>query len=165
MKRIVLLTITAILILCTFTGCIVIPLHKRFKIDASAVASIEIYDLCESTDTLYGNFHKTESPVYEIPQDKIAEFLNDLAEIRFSDSIVITIAAIDPSFYYDLWTVRINYTDGSYELISCDGYGATYDQNGKRTESHHWGCDNEEWREFIEKHIPRDIFEHLHKKA
>ena len=121
MKRIGLLTLTIILIMLTLTSCIVIPIYKRFKIDADTVTSIEIYDLCE-LDSLYGNFDKTQKNIYKISADKNADFLNDLAEIRFSDSIILVPAAVDPSFYYDEWTVRINYTDGSYEFISSDGY-------------------------------------------
>ena len=161
MKRLVLLTIT-VLMISTLASCVVIPLHKRFEIDTNTVASIEIYDLCES-DSLYGGFLKTETPVYEIPEEKVANFLNDLSNIRFSDTIIITIAAVDPSFYYDDWTVRINYTDGSYELISCDGYGETFDENGENTDSHHFGCDQNEWWMFIAQYVPENIFEHLHE--
>ncbi len=165
MKRIVSLTITAILLLATMsalTGCIITTVHKEFEIDADTVSFIEIYDLCE-IDSLYGDFVKTATPVYEIPDEKVSDFLSDLAEIRFSDSTVIALVAMDPSFYYDGWTVRINYTDGSYELISCDGFGQTYDKNGEETDSHHFGCDNEEWWAFISQYVPQDIFSHSHK--
>ena len=161
MKRIVLFILTVILVTSTLTSCIVIPMYKKFEIDANTVASIEIYDLCEA-DSLYGGFVKTETPVYEIPTEKNTDFLNDLAKIRFSDTIIIVLAAIDPSFYYDEWTVRINYTDGSYELISADGYGQTYANYGEVIDSHHFGCDQEEWLAFIGKYIPEDIFDHSH---
>ena len=161
MKRIGLLTLTIILIMLTLTSCIVIPIYKRFKIDADTVTSIEIYDLCE-LDSLYGNFDKTQKNIYKISADKNADFLNDLAEIRFSDSIILVPAAVDPSFYYDEWTVRINYTDGSYEFISSDGYGQKFNKDDQEIDSHHFGCKQEEWLEFIKKYIPAEIFNHSH---
>ncbi len=161
MKRIGLFILMLIIVTCTLTSCIIIPIYKNFEIDADTVASIEIYDLCE-VDSLYGDFVNTETPVYEIPTENITDFLNDLATIRFSDAIVIVLAAIDPSLYYDVWTVRINYTDGSYELISSDGFGQAYDKDGEQTDSHHFGCDQEEWWAFIGKYVPEDIFDHTH---
>ena len=161
MKRTACLAVALLLIMSTFTSCIVIPLYKNFEIDAATVSSIEIYDLC-NTDTFCGCFLETESPVYTISSEKESDFLNDLSAIEFSDAIIIVLAAIDPSFYYDTWTVRINYTDGSYELISCDGFGEIYDQNGEAVEAHHFGCDNEEWSAFIAKYLPEDVFLHQH---
>ena len=162
MKRIGLFILTVIIVACTMTSCIIIPIYENFEIDADTVASIEIYDLCE-VDSLYGDFVKTETPVYEIPTEKNTDFLNDLAKIRFSDAIIIVLAAIDPSFYYDVWTIRINYTDGSYELISSDGFGQTYANNGEVIDSHHLGCDQKEWLAFIGKYVPKDIFDHPHR--
>lgn len=162
MKRIGGCILAVIIVTCTMTSCIVIPLYEHFEIDADTVASIEIYDLC-GVDSLYGGFVETETPVYKIPPEEKTDFLNDLAKIRFSDAIIIVLAAIDPSFYYDEWTVRINYTDGSYELISSDGYGETYDNNGERIDSHHFGCDQEEWRTFVGKYVPKDTFYHTHE--
>jgi hypothetical protein len=162
MKRVGLFILTVIIVMCAMTSCVIIPIYKNFEIDADTVASIEIYDLREA-DSLYSNFVKTESPVYEIPQEKKAAFLNDLAEIHFSDAIIIVLAAIDPSFYYDVWTIRINYTDGSYELISSDGYEEAYDSNGESVDIHHFGCDQEEWWAFIGKYVPEDIFNYTHE--
>ena len=161
MKRIGFVAIIIALVLTTLTSCVIIPRYKKFEIDSAKVTSIEIYDLC-TVDTLYGNFVKTETPVYQIPTEQTNAFLKDLAQIRFSDALVIALMAMDPSFYYDDWTIRINYTDGSFELISSDGHGQTFDANGQMTDYHHWGCDNEEWWNFIAKYVPEDIFEHEH---
>ena len=40
MKRIGLFILTVILVTCTMTGCIVIPLYKSYRIDADTGASI-----------------------------------------------------------------------------------------------------------------------------
>lgn len=162
MKRIVLFMLTIILIASTLTSCVIIPIYENFELDSDTVSSIEIYDLCE-VDSYYGEFAQTETPVYVIPAEQKADFLNDLAEIRFNDSIVIALVPMDPNFYYDAWTVRINYTDGSYELISSDGFGQTFDSNGKEIDSHHLRCDQDEWWEFIDKYVPDQIFNHSHR--
>ena len=157
MKKIILSVMVSILLLSVLTGCIVIPLRHNFEINADEVESVDIYDLRE-VDTLYGDFVETEKPVYKIPADKNVEFLSELSKIEFSDSIVIVLAAVDPSFYYGEWTVRINYTDGSFELISSHGFGERFDKNGEIADTHHWGCDSEEWHEFISNYVPEDIF-------
>lgn len=156
MKRVLCFFVTVIFVMSVLASCIVIPQYKNFEIDPASVSSIEVYDLLD-VDTFDGYFLETETSVYTISEEDKAAFLDDLGEIEFSDAIILTIAAIDPSFYYDVWTVRINYTDGSYELISCDGYGATYNKNGEMTDAHHFGCDEEEWRTFVKKYIPKSV--------
>jgi len=157
MKKIILSALTSILLVSILTGCIIIPLNHNFEINADEVESVDIYDL-RGVDTLYGDFIETEKPVYKIPEDKNVDFLSELSKIEFSDSIVIVLAAVDPSFYYDEWTVRINYTDGSFELISSYGFGQRFDKDGEIEDVHHWGCDREEWHEFISNYVPEDIF-------
>ena len=159
MKRIVLFLISIILVMSCLSGCIIIPRYRHFEIDATTVLSIQIYDLCES-ESYYDQFIKTETPVYEIPQEQTANFVADLNSITFTDHLIIVLAAIDPSFSYGVWTVRINYTDGSYELISCRGYGETYDSNNERVSGHHWSCDDVEWEAFIGQYVPEEIFNH-----
>ena len=162
MKRIASLTISIILIMCCLSSCIIIPRYRHFEIDSNTISSIEIYDLCENED--YSSlFLKTETPVYEIPKEQTANFVADLNSIEFSDYIIIVLAAIDPSFNYGKWTVRINYSDGTYELISSGGYGETYDSNNERVSGHHWSCDDVEWEAFIGQYVPEEIFNHHQK--
>jgi len=71
--------------------------------------------------------------VHTLEASQTSDFLSDLAEIRFSDHLIITIAAMDPNFQYGNGVVRVNYTSGAYSLISCDGYGTDYDADGERT--------------------------------
>lgn len=155
-KQLFALVILSVFFVSCLTGCIVIPFYKNFDISPDTVSSIEIYDLREVFDT--DEFLEKGIPAYTIPEGDRADFLQALSEIEFSDSIMITIAAMDPSFSYDEWTIRINYTDGSYEFISCANYGEVFDSNGKRTDSHHWGCDEEEWHGFISRYVPESIF-------
>lgn len=157
MKKIIISALMLILLVSVLTSCIIIPLRHNFEINADEVESVEIYDL-RGKDTLYGDFVETEKPVYKIPADKKSDFLGDLAKIKFSDSIIIVLAAIDPSFYYGEWTVRINYNDDSFELISSEGFGEKFDENGEKTDSRHWGCGCDEWKEFLSNYVPADIF-------
>lgn len=139
------------------SGCIMIPRYKHYDIDLENTSTIEIYDL-RNNESHDSDFLETEAPVYIIEKEQMEDFLNDLCDIQFTDIIIITIAAIDPSFYYDDWVVRINYTNGSYSLISCGGYGETYNENNQVTNKNHYSCDEDEWEEFIGKYVPEDIF-------
>ena len=167
MKKLALFLISLALLVPLLSGCIIIPRHTNFEIDATTVESIEIYDLCRDTEIIkteeYDPYLHEPLPyettsVYTLPEGSEADFLSDLAKIRFNDYIIIVPAPIDPSFIYDRWTARINYTDGSYEFLSCYGYGETYDKSGNRISYHHYSCDDEEWWALIEKYTPADIF-------
>jgi len=154
--RYIFLFVLSLILLLSLTSCIIIPTFKRYKIDAEEVFSIEIYDL-RSSDTHGSDFLETQAPAYVIEEQQITDFLGDLSDIRFSDTVVIAVAAVDPSFSYGDWVVRIRYTDGSCALISCNGYGETYDASGAVIDTNHFGCDGEEWEEFVSKYVPNDI--------
>jgi len=156
MKRCILSVLMIFTVIFTLSSCIIIPEYKNFEIDPATIASIEIYDLRES-DTRGEAFLEDTSPVYEIPDEEIDDFTSDLAEIDFTRYIIIVLAAIDPSFNYGDFVVRINYTDGSFELLSDGGWGQTFDQDGEAISGHHYGCDDEEWEEFIGKYLPKEI--------
>lgn len=159
MKRIFMLALITVLLICTLSACIMIPRRKNFEIDPETVASVEFYDLREYKGPEESAFLKTEVPVYTLPTGSTAAFLSDLGDIRFSDTIIITIAAIDPSFRYGEWVVRINYTDGSFQLLSDGGYGESFDANGERTSSHHFSPKDERWSALMEKYLPQSVFE------
>ena len=84
MKLIAFLTAALLLVMSILTSCI-IPLNKNFRFKKERVESIEVYDLCQCKNTEGSRFLETESPVYEIPEEALDDFLTDLAEIRFSD--------------------------------------------------------------------------------
>ena len=141
-------------LLLVLSGCISVPVYKNHTFSHDDVASVSIYDLRES-DTHYSGFHEKQEPVYTVPQEQLDDFLTDLSDIRFSDSIIIfTIAAVDPSFTFDDWVVRVNYKDGSFDLISCDYYNEQYDENGNCTDRDHFGSDNEFWNDLIKEKLP-----------
>ena len=161
MKRFAFLIAVLVLVTSILTSCI-IPFYKNFRFKEDRVASIEVYDLCQCKNTEGPYFLETESPVYEIPEETLDDFLTDLAEIRFSDALVLLPIPQDPSFGYDTWTLRINYIDGSYQLLSNCGYGQTFDARGEITDTHHFSCDREEWEALIGKYLPEEAFQHRH---
>ena len=155
-KRVFLISILFLTILVFLSGCV--STYKYYDIDLENVSSIEIYDL-RNSETYYSDFLDLETPVYTIEKEQMEGFLFDLSNIRFSDTFIIAIVATDPSFSYGEWVVRINYINGSYSLISCGGFGENYDSNNQVTDTNHFGCDDEEWKQFIGKYVPKDIFE------
>ena len=160
MKRILFLMLTLILALCMLTSCIIIPLYRHFRIDIYEVESIEIYDLPEiETYNYQSGFEERLSPIYTLSGKQKNAFLSDLGEIQFEDAIVIVLAAIDRSASYNRWSIKINYTSGSYDTLSCDGYGHSYDENGECTDSHYYSCEREEWEALINKYLPAELFD------
>ena len=137
----------------SLSGCIIIPIHKNFDdIDEDKVTSVQIYDLRgESTE---GKLPEDAVPVYTVPEDQKEAFFDDLAEIEFTDHIIIVLAAVDPSFSLGDWVVRINYEDGGYALLGDGGYNIIYNADSEKTDSDHYNCDNAEWEEFLFKYLP-----------
>lgn len=155
-KKTVLVSAFILVMLFSLTSCIIIPLKKHYDFELDEVSSIDIYNLRENRMDR-SNFLETEVPMYTIGEDQKADFLSDFGDIQFNDSIIIVLAAIDPSFSYGEWVVRINFVDGSYSLFSCAGYGETFDANDKWKESTHYSCDLEDLVELICKYVPKDI--------
>jgi hypothetical protein len=136
----------------------VIPKTKYYdEFESATTVSVEIYDLRNCNTRMGGEFLKTEKPVYTVPEERKEEFLTDLAQIQFTDFIIITIAAIDPSFDYGDWVIRVNHMDGSFVLISDAGYGESYDANGQFVSSNHYSCEDEDWNQFIGAYVPPEI--------
>jgi hypothetical protein len=159
MRNKMFLTVLSLLItMLLLTSCIIIPLYKVYNFDNETVSSIDIYDL-RGDENCYSGFWEEKSPVYTVDENNKENFLSDLSHISFSDTLVITIAAIDPGFSYGDWVAKINFENGSYTFISYGGYGETFDENGEIIDSNHFSCDYDKWEEFISKYVPEEIFE------
>lgn len=158
MKRIryILAAVMPLVLICLFCSCIIIPINKYYDdFDTQEIASVEFFDLRQSRTSI-----DNATPAYTLPEEQTEEFFEDLAKIRFRDYIIIVLAAIDPSFYFGDWVVRINYTDGSFDLLSNGGYNESYDMNGELSDANHFSCDDEEWYAFIYKYIPQAIIDY-----
>ena len=147
-----LLVLMIFVLIVSLSGCIIIPLTKHYDIPAEEVASVQFYDLRNQDSAHYSGFNTILEPVYTIPEEDTEAFLDDFSRLKFSDAIVIVLAAIDPSFYYGDWVIRINFSNGQYTFYSCDGYGETFDAEGKRISSTHFSCDDEELKNLVIKY-------------
>ena len=144
--------LSAFALIASLSGCIIIPLTKYYDIPAEEVVSVQFYDLRDQESRYYYDFNTTCEPVYTIPEEETEAFLEDFSKLEFSDSIIIVLAAIDPSFYYGDWVVRINFSNGQYTFYSCAGYGETFDADGKCISSTHFSCDDEELANLVSKY-------------
>lgn len=139
-------------LLVSLNGCVVIPLSKYYDIPAEEVVSVQFYDLRNREAGSDSEFDSVHEPVYTVPEEEKVEFLSDFSKVKFSDTIIIAFAAIDPSFSYGEWVIRINFSDGQYTFYSCDGYGQTFDAEGNCISSTHYGCDDAELERLIGKY-------------
>lgn len=146
-----LLVILCIVLLLSLSGCMVIPLSKYYVISEEEVASVQFYDLRGEESEHYAGFDKKCEPVYTLPAEEHQAFLDDFSEMKFSDTILIVLAAVDPSFSYGDWVIRINFSNGQYTFYSSNGYGETYDGEGEFLSSTHFSCDEEELETLIRK--------------
>lgn len=149
-KLFALVTVVLSLAVC-LSGCIIIPQHKYYDISPEEVAAVQFYDL-RSWNPDERFFYNTEDPVYTLSEEEIADFLEDFSRLKFSDNIVIMLAAADPSFYYGAWAVKIQFTDQSYTFYSCAGFGETFDADGNQIDSTHFGCDRDQLEKLIKKY-------------
>lgn len=146
------------LLFVNLTSCITVPVYKNHEVGKEELSSVQIYDLREYKSE-GSSFLTTMSPAYTVKEDELDRFLEDLSAIQFSDvDIIFSVIPSDPSFSFDEWTVRLNYTNGSSYIFSCDGYGERYDADGNVIECDHFSCDNDEWNEFIGCYVPSEIF-------
>ena len=153
-NKIILLAITVFTVTSLLSSCMIIPVYTWHKIDPSTVSSVQICDFY-NVDTYREAFLEAEYPTYDIPEEEKEKFLAELGELAFNDSIVIIPVSQQPRLSYGRWTVRINYTDDSYQLISNNGYGRTYDKSNNPIEHHRGTYDDQKWNSFIESYVTR----------
>ena len=142
-------------LLLSLTGCIVIPQFKKYDINKADLSSVQIYDL-RDCETHYSDFTEYDPPLYAVADEQVEDFLKDFSKIQFTDYIIIGLLAVDPGFDYGDWVVRLNYTDGTWTLLSSSGYSETFDKAGKYVTSNHFGCDPNEWEKFVTAYLPAD---------
>ena len=155
MKKIIaiILVLLSVTLLCS---CITFRMRIN-DIDPVDVVSIELYHIADPEDfASWAKFYEKYDPVYTLTEYERECFLEDLGKIEFSDTIIL-FAASDPSFSYGEWVARVNMTNGNSRFISCRGHGETIDKDGNFVEYDHYGCDDDEWNELIEKYLPEGI--------
>ncbi len=147
--------ILTFLLILSLSGCITIPVSTYYELSTEEVRSVQFYDLREDA-AAEAFYDKTCEPVYALTGEDKEAFLDDFSKLKFSDTILIVLAAVDPSFSYGDWVVRINFANGQYTFYSCAGYGETFDAEGNRISSTHLSCDEEELQSLISKYYDID---------
>ena len=150
-KRIVLVAM-AFVLLFSLSGCIMIPVTKHYNIPADEVKSICFYDLHGEDGVSYSKLDERYEPVYTLPQKEHKAFLKDFSKIKYSRTLIITIAAVDPGFSIGDWVIRVDFTNGQYSFYSYAGYGETYDAEGTTVSSNHFGCDEQQFKGLIQNY-------------
>ncbi|MBR6563054.1 MAG: hypothetical protein IKK70_03870 [Clostridia bacterium] len=150
--KLFLLILIILALAVSLSSCIIIPLTEYYDFSVEEVVSVQFYDLRDPEAYRYSGFDASIEPVYTVSEEDKEEFLEDFSELKFSDAIVIVLAAVDPSFNYDDWVVRINFSNGQYTFYSSSGYGETFDAEGNRVSSTHFGCDDEDLEALVGKY-------------
>ena len=94
-------------------------------------------------------------PIDALDAEQYEEFVKDLEGLTFTDHFFIILgAAMDPSYSYHGYTVKITYLNGDYDIISCSSQ--LYDK-AENYDENIWDCDEEKWNNFIESYFSVDI--------
>jgi len=158
MKKIVLTLILLSLICISFSGCIHWETSVDYELlhDVSNVQSIRIYS-SDDSEIAY-DYSDPVDPcgdlLGEIPSDRFAVFTEELTGLSFTEShlIILFPAAYDPNFYYGNYIVKIEYYDGSCELIS-DCIQRQFRLNEKYPDTIRYGVEMESWLDFLQNWV------------
>ena len=146
-------TFLSLLLVFTFvlTSCMFyLPSPYKLSQSEENISEIEIYYIeggiehPERNDTLI--------PIATVLGERHESFIGDLQELPFKVFVLVfPPAAIDPYIYFNGYTVKIIYKDGSADYI-CPNVQATC-TGDKRVDGSYYECDDVEWIEFIKKYI------------
>ena len=130
MRKIIPVVLLVALTCTLLTGCIQWQTKAEYTLlqDISNIKSIRVYQdnmdaFYEANGRLY-NYSDPNEPcgdlIGEIPSDQYAAFTKELINLSFVEHHIIFLfpVAYDPNFYYSGPIVKIEYYDGSCELIS-----------------------------------------------
>ena len=164
-KSIALFLLLIVLSVISLTGCIgyfTDFYYDSNQINPENVSSIDIYDFSKTPEHKYAYYQQEfeeeveEEVEHALSSDQIEPFLTELAAIKFRTyHLVFTLAATDPSFRLGDYVVRINFSDGSFRLISDEDYNPVFDSDGKIiADDHNMVSSSDEWNAFISKYLP-----------
>ena len=154
--------ILAVLLFCSvclsLSGCIYWETSTSYELmhDVSHISCIRIYDTY-TNDVSY-DYRDPNEPcvdlIGEIPSDQISAFVDDLTGLSFVDQHFILLFPVtyDPNFYYGPYIVKVEYEDGSCELISeCIQY--KFYANEKYPYSYDYSVEWDAWLDFLQKYV------------
>ena len=152
MLRKTMIAILVIVLVCSLTGCIPVTTDEYYDIlqEHDQIKSIALYQRNDSPDAETNEL--CETPLAEIVPEDFAAFVADLEGMYSKTGFYITIAAQDPSFYFDKYVVRIEYLNGDQEFVSNLGYQEIRMASGAE-KSWHYSFDDEQWGAFLLKYF------------
>ena len=141
-----------ILLLCSLTGCIPVITDEYYEIyqEIDQIHSIALFELNDEEDAQINELKET--PLVEIAEEDFASLVADLEGMYSKTGFYITIAAQDPSFYFDKYVIRIDYMNGDQEFVSSGGYQEIIVAEGN-SKGYHYDFDNEQWDDFLLKYF------------
>ena len=159
MKKFI-LTLTIMSLLClSLAGCIAWKTSEDYELlqDISNIESIRIYSTNYSSDRIY-DYSDPEDPcgalLGEILYEQFSQFVDELIGLSFVDEhlIILFPVAFDPNFYYGNYIVKIEYSDGSCELIS-DIIQRQFTVDEDYPDTIRYVIDAEHWLAFLQKWV------------
>ena len=155
MKRTFQTLVLMSLICVILTGCIHWQTSEIYELkhDISEIKSIRIY----STADNYSYSDPIEpcgELLGEIPAEQYAQFTEELTGLSFVESHMILLIpdSYDPNFYYGYYIVKIEYHDGSWELIS-DIIQRQFSANDRISSTTRYSTAQESWLAFLQNWV------------
>ena len=150
------LTIALVSLIClSLAGCIhwETPVSYDLMQDISNIKSIRVYGTDDGSEVLY-DYSDPNDPcrvlLGEIPSEQYAVFTEELRGLSFVEPHLIILFPVtyDPNFYYGNYLVKIEYHDGSCELIS-DVIQKRFSIDEKYPDSSDYNTEYEAWLAFL----------------
>ena len=153
MKKLVLLLFLILLLSVFVTGCIYweTPVTYNLMYEPSEIVSIRIYEVAKEY-----SYSDPIAPcgelLAEIASDDYSVFADELSQISFTNSHLIILFPVtyDPNFYYGRYIAKIEYRDGSCELISYV-IQRQFDVNQKYPDTTRYTTEQDIWLAFLRK--------------
>ena len=171
-----LIIITALAILFSLTGCIIIPIEPNVELThgRDKIESIKIYEIPEDIEIAerwgrptvesFEEYYKEHDGGYvfveniptqykavaTVSEEDYDAFVEELISLPFEDYFIIVLAAMDPSYHYSRELVFITYDDGSADVFSAEGqcFGLKDNESLERS----FQCDEAIFHEFLTKY-------------
>ena len=157
MKKIIIVLLLISLVSTLLTGCIQWETAEKYELlqDTSNIKSIRIYSENTDSEILYNYSDPTEpcgELLGEIPSGQYDAFVEELLGLSYVDHHIIFLvpAAYDPNFYYLSPIVKIEYYDGSCELIS-SAIQRQFNVNEEYPDVTDYDVDDDAWNTFLGK--------------
>ena len=152
MKKIIIVVLLISLVSTLLTGCIQWDTSVQYELlqDISNIKSIRIYNENEMSYDYSDPVEPCGELLGEIPSEQFDAFTKELTGLPFLEHHIIFLfpVAYDPNFYYLGPIVKIEYNDGSCELIS-DSIQRQFKVNEEYPDTIQYGVEEECWLAFL----------------